>query len=523
MRKIKFLIASMVGAIALVFACVLGTRVDAATTMLYDATSDTAGNTYSKNTTINTVATNTFDLRSIGADVEVTTVSSTNYLFFGTGSSSSKGFQIQNKSTTTNYTITFSVLATDSGKGIKTGATFTFNGTEVTSASTAVEVSAVLSASSTAMLYVNSSRRILLKSVTSEEALVDTYSVTYMDGSLKLKDETVVSGSSISYTPVKYGYDLEGWYTDPSLDSQYKVNTSTYTVTGDVTLYANWTEWTNTGITEYTLTNSAITKIATGLGDSSLSADLALTPSIYTAMSGVAMTTTNVTLPDETSGQLTCFNTNGAVKTNGNGLKFTAPANGTLTAYIGSGGGSSRNIKFTDGTDVLEPTSGSVAVGTIEGARYTPVEIVYAVEEGTTYYLGGDNGVRIYYISFEAAPAKVADSVTATLYKQFDNDTNPTKVRLIGKIEGIAPADYANIENVLMEFDFNGTHKSAYCHKLYRSVATLDNSLVAGDNTMYVVLTIGGLDKYDTRSFTTVKMTITFSDDSTKVATHDNF
>ena len=295
------------------------------------------------------------------------------------------------------------------------------------------------------------------------------HTVTYMDGTTPLKtDEEAVDGSNISYTPKKYGYDFEGWYTDASLDSQYKVNTSTYTVTGDVTLYANWTAWTNTGITEYTLTNSAIEKIATGI-DGNLSADLALTPSIYTVMSGVAMTTTNVTLPGASSAtQAPCFNTNGAVKTTGNGLKFTAPSNGTLTLWAGSGSSEERTIKVTNGDTDLTPSSGSVTVP----ASYAPHEIVYTLEEGTTYYIGGSKGVRIYYVSFEE---EAAPTVTVTaLQQEADSGNDTTYIRFIAIVSGVTDINSS-------DFTFN-----VYCTKgsieksITRSVRTCSEIQLGG-------------------------------------------
>ena len=333
------------------------------------------------------------------------------------------------------------------------------------------------------------------------------YTVTYMDGTTTLKtDAEAVDGSNISYTPKKYGYDFEGWYTESTLEN--KISDS-YTVTEDVTLYANWTEWTNTGIEEYTLSNAAIEKIATGI-DGNLSADLALTPSIYTAMSGVGMTTTNVTLPGESSAtQAPCFNTNGAVKTSGNCLKFTAPANGTLTAYVGSGGGSQRNIKLTDGTNVLEPTTGSTVVGDIESARYTPVEIVYTLEEGTTYYFGGDNGVRIYYISFANEASACALTVGTT------DTSDGTAAMFVGKITGLTDTDTVTKAT----FTFTGDNELSYETTTLYGALTSDGSTFAGaeaaENTYYVYAALYGLTSNYNGKTINVTLTITFSDGST--------
>lgn len=67
MKKIKFLIASMIGAIALVFACVIGTRVNAATGSYvdntYDSDADNTGWTY---TDVSTSTVSTWDDISVG-------------------------------------------------------------------------------------------------------------------------------------------------------------------------------------------------------------------------------------------------------------------------------------------------------------------------------------------------------------------------------------------------------------------------------------------------------------------------
>ena len=334
------------------------------------------------------------------------------------------------------------------------------------------------------------------------------HTVTYMDGTTTLKtDAEAVDGSNISYAPKKYGYDFEGWYTDSNLTSESKIDTTTYTVTGDATLYANWTAWTNTGIEEYTLSNAAIEKIETGI-DGNLSADLALTPSIYTAMSGVGMTTTNVTLPGASSAtQAPCFNTNGAVKTNGNGIKFTAPANGTLTAYVGAGGGSQRNIKLTDGTNVLEPTTGSVVVGNIESARYTPVEIVYTLEEGTTYYFGGDNGVRIYYISFEEQQLPTATFGTAV---GTDNDNN-TAIAFIIRLENVDDVTLLDamaftVSATLNEKVGNANYAVTTCYEELTAFGDANN-FAAVEGTYYVYFTVYGI----TSSYNGMELNVTFN------------
>lgn len=535
MRKLKFLIAGFISAMAFVLLAVTGSKVEAASleygTVLVSTTTY-AGDTKTWGFTTNLPSSNTNI--AVGSDINGI-VSAKD----GTNGSKSAPIAIK-KSATNGYdtypgseflvpvpsadstgTVTrtgnadssrYLALGSNTAVALASPMTFDFDTDDI-------ETNPTLSNDSTVTGYYlrfvvsggeakTFSISVQLKDGTTTYGEVATlYTVTYMDGTTTLKtDAEAVDGSNISYTPKKYGYDFEGWYTESTLEN--KISDS-YTVTEDVTLYANWTEWTNTGIEEYTLSNAAIEKIATGI-DGNLSADLALTPSIYTAMSGVGMTTTNVTLPGESSAtQAPCFNTNGAVKTSGNCLKFTAPANGTLTAYVGSGGGSQRNIKLTDGTNVLEPTTGSTVVGDIESARYTPVEIVYTLEEGTTYYFGGDNGVRIYYISFANEASACALTVGTT------DTSDGTAAMFVGKITGLTDTDTVTKAT----FTFTGDNELSYETTTLYGALTSDGSTFAGaeaaENTYYVYAALYGLTSNYNGKTINVTLTITFSDGST--------
>lgn len=340
-----------------------------------------------------------------------------------------------------------------------------------------------------------------------------TYTITYKDGDSTLYvDDTVVEGANITYSPKKYGYDFEGWYTDAELTN--KVDSS-YTVTADDTLYSKWTAWTTTGIEEYTLSNAAIGKISTGI-DGSLTADLALTPSIYTYMKGGAMTTTNVTLPNEkTEAKNACFNTGGAVSTTGNGIKFTAPFNGTFTTYIGCGGtGTARSAKLTDGTNDITPTQGADALA-FDGTTYAPIELTFNVTKGTTYYLGGTSGMRIYYLNFEADPS-------ATFLAQYDTATHAdaTKIRFIAVLDNIT--DVTTIDTVKFTLTYNETEKTFACTKLYSAVTSLNNdNCAAKTNRYFAVYTLAGDNIAAAISANAVlsnlKVTITFTDGTTSV------
>ena len=64
------------------------------------------------------------------------------------------------------------------------------------------------------------------------------YTVTYMDGKIKLDEQTVYCGNSFELqTPTKTGYTFAGWYMDPELTAAY---TSAPMPANNLTLYAKW-------------------------------------------------------------------------------------------------------------------------------------------------------------------------------------------------------------------------------------------------------------------------------------------
>ena len=64
------------------------------------------------------------------------------------------------------------------------------------------------------------------------------YMVTYMDGEIKLDEQTVYCGNSFELqTPAKTGYTFAGWCTDPELTAAY---TSAPMPANNLTLYAKW-------------------------------------------------------------------------------------------------------------------------------------------------------------------------------------------------------------------------------------------------------------------------------------------
>lgn len=78
-----------------------------------------------------------------------------------------------------------------------------------------------------------------------EQAVAGTYSVTFnSNGGSSVATQNVSNSGTATVTeptpaPTKSGYDFAGWYSDEGLNSAYNFSTA---VTGDITLYAKWTE-----------------------------------------------------------------------------------------------------------------------------------------------------------------------------------------------------------------------------------------------------------------------------------------
>ncbi|OUP55734.1 hypothetical protein B5F14_10055, partial [Faecalitalea cylindroides] len=77
--------------------------------------------------------------------------------------------------------------------------------------------------------------------------IMPTYTITYKDGENQIKSEKVeYMEIPTSYSPEKDGYTFEGWYTDLNLTEEADLLAP---VTGNVTVYAKWSENTTTTYT----------------------------------------------------------------------------------------------------------------------------------------------------------------------------------------------------------------------------------------------------------------------------------
>lgn len=326
------------------------------------------------------------------------------------------------------------------------------------------------------------------------------YDVSYMDGEVTLKTEKINENEKALYTPKKYGYDFDGWYTSPELTTKADL-----TITANTLLYAKWIKWDEFITNPYKLSSSELSKISTGI-DGATTSNIGIT-SIYTYMKGGAMTSTKVTLPGESeSTQAPCFNTGGVLTNESNGLKVIAPANGTLTVWTGVGGGSNRSAVVSDGSSNLVNTNDASQDFIYDTVGYEPRELTYTLEVGKTYYIGGTDGMRIYYVSFEEAAPVVE---TVKLNYQFDNEVEKNAVRFMGTInaEDLAKVSEVKLDLTLSDGENSKTVTVSF-DTVYTSITDLEGFGEA-EGVYYIVLELTDLSYF--REFTlnaTLKVTI---------------
>lgn len=307
--------------------------------------------------------------------------------------------------------------------------------------------------------------------------------------------KSVLDGEKLTYTPVEWGFDFEGYYTDSLYQNAF--DASVTTITEDTTLYAKMIAWSVGTITSsYELTNALISKIE---NYGSVSAEYELTGTIYSLM------------PSTNIGSSAYITTGGAVSSTQKGVKIVAPYAGTISVLMTTGGNSARNAVLLDSSSTnVAALSGDVAWDDTAAGGYEQRTITYTVDAGT-YYLGGDNSMRIYSIVFAPDTADLATLAASNSTGESTTMVGTTAVRFVGRITGVDELDIASIEATISG---DSSVKKTFT-TVYTAITNI-SGCEAADNTYYFYYTIYGVtDEYNgkTISFT---YTVTFADGSTK-------
>jgi hypothetical protein len=344
---------------------------------------------------------------------------------------------------------------------------------------------------------------------------VDQYAVTYdIDG--KTTSSNVNAGTIITLNtaPSKANAAFKGW-SDGSVT--YDAGAS-YTVNTAVTFTATWTTFVGGNSTSF------VGSDLYGTYPNTISNQMVVNGTIFTIYADssktVTLDNTKITLSDGSTEIL------GRVKLGGTAdfdtplrvIGFTAPNNGTINVEFVSGSSNkSRNL-------ILKDSAGTQIASVSNSSGSDAVLLSANVEKGKTYYIGsGDSGINIGKVEFVvASTSEIADSVTLAFNKQFDEDgSKATKLRFIGTIEGLAPADYKKIHSITFTFTFNNKPRTCEVTELYKSITGIDG-FAAANNKLYFVYQLDHVNReeYKKLSLTNCKLTVVFIDDSSKELTY---
>ena len=491
MKKIKLMIATMLSAIALVFAAVFSVSVNAASgvniTFPYNASEDT-NSSYTKN--VEAFGDSNLGILTYALDNEVSTaVAIGTYTkgFSTTSNTSDKKYvKFTNKNTSASIDVNVMVAACDSSsprKFYSTTATFGTN-TVTTSTSNAVSISSRISPSSDVILYINS-RRVVIYSISYDVVSSNNYSATFsLNGGTgtapsdivvsKNADDKTITLPSTSAT--KAGYLFAGWSNGDSNDSNnpYSAGDS-YELTKDTTFTAVWSinltpissEW------YYEFTS------ATGNGEEILVEG----GTLYSGSSLKMQAATHI-----------YFKTSKKFK-----IRFT------FDDYQISNGFKINNVKKT-----------------IDSTTFTFEDFFEAGDFEITRADGEDRLIRIDFID------PIADDATISVDAEKNSDS--TELRFITTLEGVELSKVQSIELVLWKdsvADSNKNKGHLLMTSVYSSISNADpsSSYAGGTNIYYGIVKISDADNF-VGSITTIYFNtiVTYTDGSTaSMATAKSF
>ena len=449
MRKIKLLIASMIGAIALVFACVVGTRVNAETTNdVYKATIDSTSVTA---TVVGGTKTMTFTNTGLktGAGCSGTSLITGASTSFATGAKLNSSGSL---SFTTTHSWSAQVLFASgtADQGIQST-----NGTVSNPASTASKVCGVATITNgtagNVTITRNGSKELWIFEIVVTESYdsdVTYRSITYYDSdeTTVLGSDSVADGSKISALadPISssLGQEFDCWVDSDGNEFDF-ANT---TVTADLSLYASYKTDANYAAaveSQYSLSSSLIEYMLDG-GYTTLSSEVSLSSTIYSigANAKVEKKDSNTTIAGKSF--IYDIATTGTVQKTSKYVKINAPVDGVLVAYVKNGSSTdARSVNlFTPGTQTQVDSNAAFELEANGVARCE-----FKVEAGKSYTFGAVSGGSVYIYELDLIP----ESVTPLAQKATVSDY--TYVRFVTIIKGVEEIDTSDVTfSVTMDY-----------------------------------------------------------------------
>ena len=508
MKKIKLLIASMIGAIALVFACVFGLGVNAVDLSSSDpyiwlptsnwdvATQLGEGKKTAKNATSADgafTATNSSALQAF--KTSASTVSVGDYSTFNwdyelvLGGADRKITVNLGETQTADITAYFYTSKGANARSINIG-----SNTKSLASKKVEELSVRVTGPTD--IYPNGDSVNLMQITVQVLSSVTKYTVTFFDenGTALNHTEEVSEGSAPTYTPTKSGFSFNGW-----VDEDGNPITS---VTSAINAYATWRKIPVAG---------SGTELSTdGLYAGSYSSDLIIDGTIYSVL---ASGTVPITVYDDSKTVLDVEYDNyiqfgGQSKFNSGAyarlLKVDTDYAGTLILTAASNSTGTRTVTLYD--DTAKETSQSYSVGG-DGAN-----LIFTLEANSTYYIHCNGDLRIFHANYISNPE----------LEQQENSTG-TAIRYIATVKGVTSNALITSWTVTMSIDIDGkADYTANFTELYTAVGGNNGKSAAAD-TVYLVGTLQNIPaKFNGRTISTT-ITVTLSNSETLTSNTVNY
>lgn len=296
------------------------------------------------------------------------------------------------------------------------GKNLTFAAEDITTSGSSTYLSLTGFDSTGANKEIKISKMVVTLTTGAYEASAELVNVTFHDGDNVLKVEEVEVGSVPSYSPTKWGYDLEGVYTDEGLTSPANLTTPIEAATD---LYAKFTPWAEGTIKDPNVFDLDMMSKGNDVFGAGTTGEVALEGTNYTLLGGNTTFAASAKVVGEFGTSTYALKTGGNLNkdTRQNGIRLDASNSGTLTVYARSGS-SIKNVPINViGTSTL-------ASEEIGGTDVVAKE--FRLEEGGSYFIGSTSGsLWIHYISFVADPEPSTEFFVQTGY----NDEGTELVR----------------------------------------------------------------------------------------------
>lgn len=518
MKKLKFLVSSLIAMLAFAIFAITGIKVFAADAV--DGTySVTAESFYTYDSTKDPSSKRNPDNTTVGIFSWTSGTKTNNYAEYGYkgGSSTSNPTDLSwdheiiiggtRKITVTIGTLASGQRAECTVYGYSENKTIKINGVSKTS-TTKWEVTpateTITSGTSFDIDLVTNYVLLQIDVVISTNTSSTFYDVNYYDGENLVHTASVEEGattSAYSYSGSRWGYDFVEWV--DSNDNPFDFDTP---IEGDLNLYATYSAWASSVISDSNTLDLYLMGKGYGIYGNTATGEstYVLTGTIYTVNAGNTCFETTTTTVGDFGTSSAAIKTGGSLNNHKNGVSLTVTKAGTLTVWAKNGSSGSRTFALYEDGDTSK-VEDSASASSLAG-------FTLGISKAGTYELGSaDGSMWFYYISFEEAAA-VTPTVTTGTATGVDSDGN-TAVAFIAKIENVT--DVTLLTNMTFHVsatcgDKNGSdnYDVTTCYTALTSFGEGSVSdCAAAENTYYVYFVVSGI----TSDYDGLQLNVTFN------------